>query len=98
MNYSKETFDFMFGHFDISSRYLVSSYVEEHSKLKACSEKSSKDIESDSMLLNASKANDMVGDFVELAKKNGYVFAGHIHQHKEMMSKGRKFIFIGSPC
>ena len=98
LNYSKETFDFMFGHFDISSRYLVSSYVEEHSKLKACSEKSSKDIESDSMLSNASKTNDMVGDFVELAKKNGYVFAGHIHQHKEMMSKGRKFIFIGSPC
>ena len=97
LSYSKESFDFLFGHFDISSRYLAASYVNEHAKAKASDSKSSECIDKDS-LLGASKANDMVGDFVELAKQNGAVFAGHIHQHKEMVSKGRKFIFIGSPC
>lgn len=39
----------------------------------------------------------MVGSFVELAKKGGVVYAGHIHQHKEFMSRGREFVFVGSP-
>ena len=75
------TFDILIGHFDISSKYLIRSYVEEHSAETA----------------GASKAGDLVGNFVELAKKNGVVYAGHIHQHKEFLSKGREFIFVGSP-
>lgn len=78
LSYSKESFDFLFGHFDISSRYLAASYVNEHAKAKAADSKSSACIDKDS-LLGASKANDIVGDFVELAKQNGTVFAGHIH-------------------
>lgn len=43
------------------------------------------------------KASELVGDFVELVKRSGTIFSGHIHQHREFVAKRRKFIFIGSP-
>lgn len=43
------------------------------------------------------KSSDLVGGFVEYAKPYGTVYAGHIHSHKEFVSKTREFIFIGSP-
>ena len=45
----------------------------------------------------SSKAADLVGNFVNLVKRGGRVYAGHIHQHKEMRVKGRWFSFVGSP-
>lgn len=39
----------------------------------------------------------LLGNFIEIVKENGTIFAGHIHQHKEMTTKKRKFIFVGSP-
>lgn len=30
--YSKETYDFLVGHFDISSKFLIASYIEDNSK------------------------------------------------------------------
>ena len=94
----KEDYDFLFGHFDISSKYLIASYVAEHSRDMHASNNASAAIDSDDLLRSSyDKSMDLVGDFVELAKKSGTVFAGHIHKHKEFMSKGRKFIFVGSP-
>jgi hypothetical protein len=37
------------------------------------------------------------GSFIELVKEDGVIFAGHIHQHKEMRLKNRNFIFVGCP-
>lgn len=98
--YEKEAYDFIFGHFDISSKYLISSYIEDHSRKLAASKSLASMIENDDILAasdKTSKANDEIGDFVEYAKRSGTVFAGHIHKHKEFISKGRNFIFVGSP-
>lgn len=43
------------------------------------------------------KSSDLVGDFIEVVKRSGTIFSGHIHQHREFVAKRRKFIFIGSP-
>lgn len=43
------------------------------------------------------KSDDLVGDFVEYVKPYGVVYAGHIHGHKEFISKTREFVFVGSP-
>ena len=115
-NYKPETFDLMFGHFDISSKYLIASYIEANSVDKSKSKEDilEKMIRSDSLLNEATlsdqleseisyvisenkKSNDLVGNFVDIVKKGGQVFAGHIHDHKEFVSKGREFIFVGSP-
>lgn len=96
-----ESYDFLFGHFDISSKFLISNYVQEHSRGIEASNDVASAIDIDSSLESAekptSKPEDFLGSFIELAKKKGTVFAGHIHQHKEMTVRGRKFIFIGSP-
>ena len=100
-SFKTESYDFMFGHFDISSKFLVSSYVQEHSRCMASSDNTSTMIDDDCCLEvtdNESKRpEDFLGSFIELSKKNGAIFAGHIHQHKEMTVRGRKFIFVGSP-
>lgn len=104
--YKRDAYDFLFGHFEISAKFLMQSYAEEHSGKLATSGDVSAKIDEDDFLDNpddarkqSSKASELLGNFVELAKpKTGIIFAGHIHQHKEMMAKdGRKFIFIGSP-
>jgi len=97
--YENETFDMMFGHFDVSSKYLIKSYVEDNINKKTTSEQTSNMIEADSILetKNKSTTGDYVGDFVDVVKRNGFVFSGHIHQHKEFLAKGRKFIFVGDP-
>ena len=43
------------------------------------------------------KSSDLVGSFVEFVKPYGTIYAGHIHAHKEFISKSREFIFVGSP-
>lgn len=104
--FKKDSYDFMLGHFEISSKFLVQSYIEEHSgKLEASKAVSSKldedDFLGDPGVANAqpSKSSEFLGSFIELVKpKTGVILAGHIHQHKEMFAKdGRKFIFIGTP-
>ena len=90
----------MFGHFDVSTKYLVKSYIEEHSVIPTASDELSKTIDNDNMLTASpiiKTAGDYVGDFVDKVKKGGDVFSGHIHGHKEIISKGRKFIFVGDP-
>ena len=98
--YKAESFDFMFGHFDISSKFLIASYVQDHSKVASASSNAIASIDNDEDLSSGSSSNsleDNLGSFIELAKNDGTIFAGHIHQHKEMVAKGRKFIFVGSP-
>ena len=38
-----------------------------------------------------------LGSFIDVVKPDGVIFSGHIHTRKEMLAKGRKLIFIGSP-
>lgn len=100
-SFKANSYDFLFGHFDISSKFLISNYIQEHSRAKEASNDVANEIDKDSYLDEAvktsSKPEDFLGSFIELAKTNGTIFAGHIHQHKEMVVKGRNFIFVGSP-
>lgn len=99
--FKKDTYDFMFGHFDISSKFLIASYAQEHSKKLQASDELHNELDRDSDLASSSTSQDeldtSLGSFIDLAKRNSVIFAGHIHQHKEMKVKGRNFIFVGSP-
>lgn len=104
--FKKDSYDFMLGHFEISSKFLVQSYIEEHSGKLEASEAVSSMLDEDDFLgdpgaasAQPSKSSELLGSFIELVKpRTGTILAGHIHQHKEMLAKnGRKFIFIGTP-
>lgn len=91
--YEKNSFDMMIGHFEISSKYLMQSYIEEHTQKRTTDSKTLSKIFDG----NIQKSNDMVGNFVEVVKPNGYIYAGHIHKRKEFVTKDRNFIFVGAP-
>ena len=91
--YDKESQDMLFGHFDISSKFLIKSYVADNAA-KSVSEELGKELSADKDL---GLVGDLIGDFVDVAKKTGKIFSGHIHGHKEFLSKGRWFSFVGSP-
>ena len=104
--FKKDSYDFMLGHFEISSKFLIQNYIEEHSGKLEASKAVSSELDEDDFLGDpgvandqSSKATELLGSFIELVKpKTGIILAGHIHQHKEMLAKnGRKFIFIGTP-
>jgi len=104
--FKRDSYDFLLGHFEISAKFLMQSYAEEHSRDSRASEAVSSSIDEDDILdepevasTHPGRASELLGNFIELAKpKTGIILAGHIHQHKEMIAKdGRKFIFIGSP-
>lgn len=42
-------------------------------------------------------SSNLIGDFVNVVREGGTIFAGHIHTHREFYTRGRKFIFVGSP-
>jgi len=115
-NVQQSKYDLMFGHFDISSKYLIASYIEANSKRMKFGKTNFIEelMKSDSLLNESStdasleseisyiikenlKSSDLVGSFVEIVKQGGQVYAGHIHEHKEFNTKGREFIFVGSP-
>lgn len=105
-NFKKDSYDFLLGHFEISSKFLIQSYIEEHSGKLEASKAVSSELDEDDFLgdpgaanVQSSKVTELLGSFIELVKpKTGIILAGHIHQHKEMLAKnGRKFIFIGTP-
>ena len=109
--YPKGTFDLMFGHFDIGVDYLVAAYVEEHGRENITNEGLAAVLSKDSLI--AEKVGDggidagvvssgkpsasLIGDFVDVVKEGGTVYSGHIHNHREFYTRGRKFVFIGSP-
>ena len=100
-SYSRNQFHFMFGHFDISSKFLIASYTQEHSRKISASSNVASELSEDMLLDEPSNAtsnlDEYLGSFIELVEESGTIFAGHIHQHKEMVARRRKFIFVGSP-
>lgn len=90
--FKKESFDMMLGHFDISTNYLIDSYIEEHSTPTETSQELKNELG-----LEEVPYQDKIGEFVELVKKEGYIYCGHIHQRKEFIAKSRNIIFVGSP-
>lgn len=96
--YKPETFDMMIGHFEISAKYLIQSYIEDNAAKSRASGSVSANIDTDPILSGGdSKSNSLIGSFVDLVKKNGHIYAGHIHRHKEFTARGRWFAFVGSP-
>ena len=74
-------YDMLFGHFDISTDFLIKQYIEQNSKEKN----------------NKKNTDDSIGDFIDLARIDGTVFSGHIHTRRQFRTKNRNFIFVGSP-
>lgn len=99
--FEPETFDMIFGHFDISHKYLIKSYIEEHTIQSEVSDTIKQQINNDLLIKTtgstSDNSGDYVGNFVDIVKKTGTVFSGHIHKHREFLAKGRKFIMIGDP-
>lgn len=97
----KESYDMIFGHFDVSHQYLVKSYIEDHSGKITISDNIINDLQHNNLLMSSENiqknAGDYVGDFIEVVKRNGVIFSGHIHGHREFLAKGRQFIIVGSP-
>ena len=93
----------MFGHFDVSHKYLVKSYIEDHSAPMTASVSIQDDLDNSQLLANATSsakkndAGDYVGNFVDVVNRNGIIFSGHIHGRREFIAKGRKFILVGDP-
>ena len=78
---SQMQYDMLFGHFDISTDFLIKQYIEQNSKEKN----------------NKKNTDDSIGDFIDLARIDGTVFSGHIHTRRQFRTKNRNFIFVGSP-
>ena len=96
--YKPSTFDMMIGHFEISSKCLIQSYIEDNAAKRAAARSVSANLESDELLKSSGrKSVDLIGNFVDLVKPDGTIYAGHIHNRKEFRAKGRRFIFVGSP-
>ena len=114
--YEKDSFDKMFGHFDISPQYLLASYIEHNREKNVASLGALAAIENDEMLMESGldgidfnsdvdkkilngdvKSSEMIGSWIEVVKDGGTIFSGHIHNRSEFVSKGRQFIFVGSP-
>lgn len=77
--YEKECFDVLFGHFDISSKFIMQTFTSSNKNVIG------------------EEAQKEVSSFVDIAKKNGIIFSGHIHIRKEMIVNERNLVFVGSP-
>ena len=98
--FDKQTFDMMFGHFDVSQKYLIKSYIEEHSTNltdNVTDVELSFNTQTTNTITKTTNTGDYVGNFVEYVKKGGTVFSGHIHSPKSFVSRSRHFILIGDP-
>lgn len=91
--FEKNMFDIMIGHFEVSSKYLIQSYVDDHS----AGTKASGSVISEISRELPAVTTDLIGSFVDAVKPTGIIYAGHIHKRRECISRGRKFIFIGAP-
>lgn len=91
--FEKNMFDIMIGHFEVSSKYLIQSYVDDHSAGTKASSSVISEISKELPVVTT----DLIGSFVDAVKPTGIIYAGHIHKRRECISRGRKFIFIGAP-
>lgn len=56
------------------------------------------DVENDiDTFMNNKSSSELIGNWVNVVKPKGTVFAGHIHNRSEFYTNGRRFIFVGSP-
>lgn len=94
-----ETFRYLFGHFDVSDKFMMQSYIEEHAAKPAAGEFTKTQLSRDDMLAgtSSSAAAEKVGSFIDLAVRGGLVMSGHVHKRSEMVSKGREFVIVGDP-
>ena len=107
--YEKESYDALFGHFDISNKYLIESYMEDHLSENISTAEVSNlmlksgyelgitetiDTNSKPTKINSKKH---IGKFVNLCKKGGYIYSGHIHHRRTFKIRKRNFTFVGSP-
>jgi hypothetical protein len=109
-NYQEEEYDGMFGHFDISHKYLIEAYMEDHMSEEVTTKeisnimiKSGFDLDLNDEIPEKNqtiiKANSKkhIGKFIELCKKGGHIYSGHIHQRRTFNIKDRNFTFLGTP-
>lgn len=116
-NYEEESFDYLIGHFDISSKYLIASYIEDQKiksvessdeltsmllkngaiSIQQLQDTKKKDISSFVNRKTSPRSSKYIGRFIDICKKDGVIMSGHIHTHKEFQTRGRKFVFVGSP-
>ena len=110
-SFQKEEYDGMFGHFDISHKYLIEAYMEDHISEEVSTAEISNimiksgfdlDLSEDSKedrTRTITKANSKkhIGEFIELCKKGGQIYSGHIHQRRTFNIKDRNFTFLGTP-
>ena len=75
----------------------MSDLLENDSTFKNVIDRSTTNADVKAAIKLKTRSADLLKNFIDLVKKNGTVFSGHIHHHKEFVAKGRKFIFIGSP-
>lgn len=113
-SFQKESYDFLVGHFDVSPKFLIASYVQAHSKTLQPSANISDILDLEGALgspevvqlmqesnpstvsVETQQIQDSVGNFIDVVKKSGTIFSGHIHKHREFVAKHRNFIFIGA--
>ena len=99
-SYENESIDMMFGHFDVSHKYIIKAYIEDNSK-KYITKELENTVNNENLLKTASDINNTagnyIGDFVDVVKQNGLIFSGHIHGRREFLAKKRNFILVGDP-
>ena len=117
LEYKSNTFDMMFGHFDIPHNYLMENRIDRMDKSKKYSKEeiinyinSEKMLKEDGLhgldinkeividsFIHHKPASQLIGDWINVVKEGGTIFAGHVHNRHEFVANRRKFIFIGSP-
>lgn len=105
--YSDGEFYSVFGHIDVSPKYLEESYTESNVVKTEISEDFINEINNDPDL-HTEKDNDesiateesqtnLTKDFLRITANGGIIFTGHIHQRKEFQIGNKTFIQVGSP-
>ena len=110
--YKDEAYDCVFCHPDVPKEFFTGLYLLENGRKMSASEKNRRAIDKEKLLdsgLNDVDFSDgsinnrvvsnleSVRKVITLARRNGDVFAGHIHKHSESWIMNRLFRFIGSP-
>lgn len=69
--FKKETYDLMFGHFDIDGKFLIASYLEQHSKKHRRSSDELEDLIANDSLLNEASGTIDIRAEIENIRNNG---------------------------
>ena len=105
--YNDGEFFSIFGHIDVSPKYLEESYTESNMVKSEISEDFVNEINNDpdlhtenvndeSITTEESQTN-ITKDFLRITSDGGIIFTGHIHQRKEFQIGNKTFIQVGAP-